>query len=293
MEAREKTVKAIEAINVSYKYQDGTKALNDLNLSIEKGENVAIIGPNGAGKSTLLHHFNGLLMPTSGKIVVLDKQVTESNLDWVRQKVGLVFQDPDDQLFARTVGEDVAFGPVNLGLPPEEVKARVKWALEATEITELENKSPNHLSGGQKKRASLAGVLAMKPEIIVLDEPMSSLDPRTASKVLRLLLQLNKELGLTLIIATHDLDLVPLFANKICVLNKGTIALQGPPAEVFGQADFIRSIDLRLPRITHLFEILSKKNDLLTNNQYPLTIGEARKQIMELASTKSEASIPQ
>ena len=213
-------MKAIETINLCYTYHDGTKALNNLNFSVEKGENMAILGPNGAGKSTLLHHFNGLLMPTSGKVLVLEKEVATSNLDWVRQKVGLVFQDPDDQLFARTVGEDVAFGPVNLGFPQEEVKARVKWALEATEITDLEHKSPQNLSTGQKKRAALAGVLAMKPEIIVLDEPMANLDPRTASKVLKLLLQLNKELGLTLIIATHDVDLVPFFADEICILKQ-------------------------------------------------------------------------
>ncbi len=133
-------LKAIETINVSYTYHDGTKAITNLDFTVEKGENMAILGPNGAGKSTILHHFNGLLMPTSGKVLVLGKEVVKDNLDWVRQKVGLVFQDPDDQLFARTVGEDVAFGPINLGLPVEEVKARVKWALEATEITELEHK---------------------------------------------------------------------------------------------------------------------------------------------------------
>jgi cobalt transport protein ATP-binding subunit len=285
-------MKAIETTDLTYVYHDGTKALNNLNFSVEKGENMAILGPNGAGKSTLLHHFNGLLLPTSGKVSVLEKEVTTSNLDWVHQKVGLVFQDPDDQLFARTVGQDVAFGPINLGLPKEEVQARVKWALEATEISDLENKSPNNLSGGQKRRASLAGVLAMKPEIIVLDEPMANLDPRTSSKVLDLLQQLNKDLGITLIIATHDVDLVPLFADKIAILNKGQIALQGPPKEVFSQPDVLRSIDLRLPRITHLFEILDKKNALLTNSQYPLTIGEARKRIMELVGFKSEAVAP-
>ena len=286
-------MKAIETINLNYTYHDGTKALNNLNFSVEKGENMAILGPNGAGKSTLLHHFNGLLMPTSGKVVVLDQEVTTSNLDWVRQKVGLVFQDPDDQLFARTVGEDVAFGPINLGFPPDEVKTRVKWALEATEITELEQKSPQNLSTGQKKRAALAGVLAMKPEIIVLDEPMANLDPRTASKILKLLLQLNQELGLTLIIATHDVDLVPLFANKICILNKGKIVLQGPPIEVFSQADTLRSMDLRLPRITHLFEILGKKSELFAKNNYPLTIGEAQRKIMALTRSKSNTADPE
>lgn len=281
-------MKAIETINLSYTYHDGTKALTNMNFAVEKGENMAILGPNGAGKSTLLHHFNGLLMPTSGKVLVLGKEVATSDLDWVRQKVGLVFQDPDDQLFARTVGQDVAFGPVNLGFPADEVKARVKWALEATEITELENKPPQNLSTGQKKRAALAGVLAMKPEIIVLDEPMANLDPRTASKVLQLLLQLNKELGLTLIIATHDVDLVPLFADEICILNKGQIVTQGPPQEVFAKTDLIRSMDLRLPRITHLFEILSKRNQLLTGKQFPLTIGEARKEIVELLEANSK-----
>ena len=279
-------MKAIETINLEYTYHDGTKALNSLNFAVEKGENMAILGPNGAGKSTLIHHFNGLLMPTSGKVVVLGKEVVNDNLDWVRQKVGLVFQDPDDQLFARTVGEDVAFGPINLGLPIEEVKARVKWALEATEITELDHKGTQNLSTGQKRRAAIAGVLAMKPEIIILDEPMANLDPRTASKVLKLLLQLNKELGITLIIATHDLDLVPLFANKICILKKGQIALQGSPAEIFSQADLIRGMDLRLPRITHLFEILSKENNVITNERYPLTIGEARKTIVGLLEEK-------
>ncbi len=279
-------MKAVETINLEYTYHDGTKALNSLNFAVEKGENMAILGPNGAGKSTLIHHFNGLLMPTSGKVVVLGKEVVNDNLDWVRQKVGLVFQDPDDQLFARTVGEDVAFGPINLGLPIEEVKARVKWALEATEITELDHKGTQNLSTGQKRRAAIAGVLAMKPEIIILDEPMANLDPRTTSKVLKLLLQLNKEMGITLIIATHDLDLVPLFANKICILKKGQVVLQGSPAEIFSQADLIRGMDLRLPRITHLFEILSKENNVITNERYPLTIGEARKTIVGLLEEK-------
>jgi cobalt/nickel transport system ATP-binding protein len=281
-------LKAIETINLTYVYHDGTKALDNVNFKVEKGENIAILGPNGAGKSTLLHHFNGLLMPTSGKVMVLDREVATSDLDWVRQKVGLVFQDPDDQLFARTVGQDVAFGPINLGFPKIEVDARVKWALEATEILELENKSPQNLSVGQKKRAALAGVLAMKPEIIVLDEPMANLDPRTSSKVLKLLLQLNKDLGLTLIIATHDVDLVPLFADKICILNKGQIVLDGKPEEVFSQAELLRSMDLRLPRITHLFEILRKRNQLLTKNYYPLTIGDARKEILGLLENKKE-----
>jgi cobalt/nickel transport system ATP-binding protein len=281
-------MKAIETINLSYTYADGTKALQNINFTVQQGENIALLGPNGAGKSTLLHHFNGLLMPTSGKVYVLEKEVTKKNIDEIRQKVGLVFQDPDDQLFARTVSQDIAFGPTNLGLPRNEIEERVKWAIEVTELQGLENKAPQNLSTGQKKRAAIAGVLAMKPEVIILDEPMVNLDPRTSSKVLNLLRQLNQELGLTLIIATHDVDLVPLFANQICILNKGQIVLQGSPEEVFSKTDVIRSMDLRLPRITHLFEILSKRNQLFTDKQFPLTIGEARREILELIEANSK-----
>ena len=281
-------MKAIETINLSYTYADGTKALQNINFTVQQGKNIALLGPNGAGKSTLLHHFNGLLMPTSGKVYVLEKEVTKQNIDEIRQKVGLVFQDPDDQLFARTVSQDIAFGPTNLGLSRSEIEERVKWAIEVTELQGLENKAPQNLSTGQKKRAAIAGVLAMKPEIIILDEPMANLDPRTASKILQLLLQFNRELGLTLIIATHDVDLVPLFADEICILSKGQIVTQGPPQEVFAKTDLIRSMDLRLPRITHLFEILSKRNQLLTNKQFPLTIGEARREILELIEANSK-----
>jgi cobalt/nickel transport system ATP-binding protein len=279
-------MKAIETINLSHTYPDGTKAIENINFSVEKGKNIAILGPNGAGKSTLLHHFNGLLIPTSGKVNVLGQEVTKQNLDEIRQKVGLVFQDPDDQLFARTVALDVAFGPTNLKLSKAEIEQRVNWALEVTDLKGLESKSPSNLSGGQKRRASIAGVLAMKPEIIILDEPMSNLDPKTSSKVLKLLMQLNKELGLTLIIATHDVDLVPLFADEICILNKGQILMQGPPQEIFSQADLLRSVDLRLPRITHLFEILNKEDSLRGDKQYPLTIGEARREILEMMENK-------
>jgi cobalt/nickel transport system ATP-binding protein len=280
-------LKAIETINLSYTYPDRTKALENINFTVDKGENIAILGPNGAGKSTLLHHFNGLLMPTSGKIFVLGNEISKSNLDWARQKVGLVFQDPDDQLFARTVGRDIAFGPTNLGLSSEEVEERVKWALEVTETKGLENKPPQNLSQGQKKRVAIAGVLAMQPEIIVLDEPMANLDPRTASKILRLLLQLNRELGLTLIIATHDVDFVPLFADKVYILNKGKSFMKGRLEEVFSNTEVMRGIDLRLPRMTHLFEILRRKDSLPINNPLPLTIGEARKEILRLMDSKN------
>lgn len=275
-------MKAIEAVNLSYTYVDGTKALENINFTVEKGEKIAILGPNGAGKSTLLHHFNGLLMPTGGKIYVLGREVSKANLDYIRQKVGLVFQNPDDQLFAPTVLQDVAFGPRNLGLPSSEIEERVKWALEFMELQGVEDKPPQKLSQGQKKRVAVAGVLAMKPEIIALDEPTANLDPKTVNKILEILLKLNQELGVTLIIATHDVDFVPLCSDKIYILAHGKEVVEGKPGEVFSNTEKLRSIDLRLPRITHLFEILKVKDKLPVSNTLPLTIGEARKEIHKL-----------
>ncbi|MEM2044952.1 MAG: ATP-binding cassette domain-containing protein [Candidatus Bathyarchaeia archaeon] len=280
-------MKAIETINLSFTYPDGTKALENVNLTIEKGEKVAILGPNGAGKSTLIYHFNGLLMPTSGKVKVLGREVSKENIDFIRQKVGLVFQNPDDQVFAPTVFQDVAFGPINLGLPEDEVKRRVKWALEVMELNEVEDKPPHRLSHGQKKRVAIAGVLAMHPEIIALDEPTANLDPKAVSKILELLLKLNKELNVTLIIATHDVDFVPLCSDKVCILNRGELILEGSPGEVFSNTEKLRRMDLRLPRIGHLFEILKVRDNLPIENPLPLTIGEARREIHRLIKHKA------
>lgn len=280
-------MKAIETINLSFTYPDGTKALENVNLTIEKGEKVAILGPNGAGKSTLMYHFNGLLIPTSGKVKVLGREVTKANIDFIRQKVGLVFQNPDDQVFAPTVFQDVAFGPINLGLPEDEVKRRVKWALEVMELHGVEDKPPHRLSHGQKKRVAMAGVLAMHPEIIALDEPTANLDPKAVSKILELLLKLNKELNVTLIVATHDVDFVPLCSDKVCILNRGELVLEGPPGEVFSNTEKLRNMDLRLPRIGHLFEILKVRDSLPIENPLPLTIGEARREIHRLIKHKA------
>lgn len=280
------TAYVIETVNLCYTYPDGTVALKDVNFTAKSGEKVAILGPNGAGKSTLLHHFNGLLKPTSGKVKVLGKEISESNLDFVRQKIGLVFQNPDDQIFAPTVIDDIAFGPRNLGLPVEEVEERVRWAIEVVELQGLEHKPPHKLSEGQKKRVAIAGVLAMKPEVIVLDEPTANLDSRTVNRILDLLLKLNKELGLTIIIATHDVDFVPLCTDKIYILNLGRVVAEGPLKDVFSDIATLRSVNLRLPRITHLFEILKVEDKLPVGNSLPLTIGEARKEIHRLLSRR-------
>lgn len=275
-------MKIIKANNISYSYPDGTKALKNVNFCVETGKIVALLGPNGAGKSTLFLHFNGILKPASGEIKVKDRPIiyNKKGLMEVRQKVGIVFQNPDDQLFAPTVGEDVAFGPMNMGLDIEEVKKRVKKALEKVDMTGYEKRPPHHLSGGQKKRVAIAGILAMNPEIMVLDEPTSGLDPKGASLILQLLYKLNEE-GITIIISTHDVDLVPLYADKIYIISEGEIIKEGTPEDVFADIDTIRGANLRLPRIAHLIEILQKEDKIPFEKPYPLTIGEARKRVLE------------
>ncbi len=272
----------IETKNISYIYPDGTKALENVDFKAKKGKIVALLGPNGAGKSTLFLHFNGILRPSTGSITIDDETLSydKKELLKVRQKVGIVFQNPDDQLFAPTVMEDVAFGPMNIGLSSEEVEKRVKESLNKVGMDGFENKAPHHLSGGQKKRVAIAGILAMQPEIMVLDEPTSGLDPKGASQIMHLLYDLNKE-GMTIVISTHDVDLVPLYAYNVYIISEGEIIKEGSPPEVFEDVKTIREANLRLPRIAHLMEILEKEDRLSFDKPYPLTIGEARRRILK------------
>ena len=277
--------------NLSHRYSDGTLALNDVSLSFEKGERIALLGTNGSGKTTLLHHLNGILKPSSGKIYFEEKQLeydSKALLD-LRKRVGFVFQDPNDQLFAPTVKQDVAFGPLNLGWPTDKVKKTVEEALKIVGMNEYADKPPHFLSLGQKKRVALAGVLAMQPEVIIMDEPTSNLDPRATSEILHLLLQLNKEARITLLLASHDVDMVPLFANKLYVLSKGKLVSTGSPKALFSDAEMIRNVNLRSPRITHLFEVLKKENDLPIGSELPLTISEARREILKLLDIAKNA----
>jgi cobalt/nickel transport system ATP-binding protein len=272
----------IETNDINYHYPDGTEALKRVNFKAVEGKIIALLGPNGAGKSTLFLHFNGILRPTSGSIIVNSEEIKydKKNLMKVRQNVGIVFQNPDDQLFAPTVVEDVAFGPMNMGLSKDEVERRVDESLKRVGMEEFKNKAPHHLSGGQKKRVAIAGILAMNPRIMVLDEPTSGLDLKGASQILRILYELNKE-GMTIIISTHDVDLVPLYAHQVYIISKGEIIKKGSPQEVFGDVKTIRDANLRLPRIAHLMEILQKEDEMPFGKPYPLTIGEARRKLKE------------
>jgi cobalt transport protein ATP-binding subunit len=267
---------------LSFSYDGCTQALCEINLELRDGEFLALLGANGCGKTTLLKHFNGLLKPSSGKVFLDDKELRFFKDEEIFRRVGMVFQDPNDQLFAATVEQDVAFGAVNLGLKPDEANHRVEHALKMVGALELAGKAIHTLSFGQKRRVAIAGVLAMEPELILLDEPTSGLDPRGVSSIMRLLRKLNKERGTTMIMATHDVELVPLFSDRVAIMSKGKIITEGPPGKVFADTDMIREVELRLPRIGHLIEILQKKEGI-DFQEIPLTIGGARRALLRLA----------
>lgn len=253
--------------NLSFTYPDGTQALKNINIEIEKGEKVAIIGPNGAGKSTLFSHFNGLTEPTSGCVKIEDKPISfeKDELLKVRQKVGIVFQDPNDQLFAPTVKEDIAFGPMNLGLSYDEVEKHVEDALKMVGMENYEDKTPHHLSGGQQKRIAIAGIIAMKPELMILDEPTAGLDPDGVEKVLNIMNQLNEE-GMTLIISSHDIDMISKYADKIFVLYNGEIIESGNKNKIFSDMELLKKAHLRTPITTEILYNL-KESGLNVNTE--------------------------
>ena len=268
----------LQAQQVKFTYGDGTAALQGVNLEIPQGQFTILLGPNGSGKTTLFKVITGLLKPGQGEVRVDGKLFKQYTKEELYRRVGFVFQDPNDQLFAPTVGEDVSFGPANLKLSPVEVGIRVKEALKMVGIPDLINKPIHYLSYGQKKRAAIAGVLAMKPEIIILDEPTAGLDPAGVREIMRLIVKLNKEQGITILMATHDVDLVPLYADQVYILFEGRIILAGNPREVFTAKKTVRNAKLRLPRVAHLAEILVTKDRLIVD-ELPLTIGEARRMV--------------
>jgi cobalt/nickel transport system ATP-binding protein len=226
----------IQVDALSFTYPDGRLALDGISLTVHDGERIGLIGANGAGKSTLLLHLNGIL-PCNGRVRVLGMKVERPNLKAVRQSVGLVFQNPDDQLFCPTVGDDVAFGPRQLRLPEEEVAARVRDSLAAVGLSGFEGRSAFHMSVGEKKRVAIATVLSMKPKVLALDEPTSNLDPRSRKELIRLL----RRLGGTQVIASHDLDLVRTLCDRVVLLSKGKAVAEGEPGKILADAALLEA----------------------------------------------------
>lgn len=233
----------VEAADLHYTYPGNTHALRGVSFRILHGESVGVVGANGAGKSTLLQHLNGYLVPERGTVRIGDFPLTKGTVAQVRRTVGMVFQDPDDQMFMPTVYEDVAFGPLNLGLPPEEVARRVNEALETVGAAQLRDRPPYRLSGGEKRAVAIATVLSMTPDILVLDEPTSNLDPRSRRQVIALL----KAFHHTKIIATHDLDMVLDLCERTIVLHEGRIIADGPALEIFNNEALLEESHLERP----------------------------------------------
>lgn len=237
------TLPAVEVCGLAHAYADGTQALRGVDGAIAQGEAVAVVGANGAGKSTLLRHLNGLLRPSAGEVRIGGTPVTRSTRGTILREVGFVFQDPDDQLFMPTVAEDVAFGPVNLGCPPQEVQRRVAEALERVGAGHLAPRAPYRLSGGEKRLVAMAGVLAMQPSVLVLDEPSAGLDPAARRRLIELL----KGFGHTRVLATHDLDLALEVCARVWVMHEGRLLADGPPELLFADDALMRRCHLEPP----------------------------------------------
>lgn len=273
----------IETNNLCYSYDGERKALNNMSIAFEKGKITSVLGSNGAGKSTLFLNLNGVLTPASGEVLYNGEPVVykKSYIRELRRKIGIVFQDPDDQLFSASVYQDISFGAMNMKLPKEEVERRVNEAMERVQITDLKDKPTHALSFGQKKRAAIAGILVMKPEVIILDEPTAGLDPMSVSELMRLLEGICKNEGTTIILSTHDIDVVPIYSDYIYVINKGEILTHGTSGEIFSNPELLRKNGLRLPRISHLLEILNKCDGLDVDFSKS-TISSARKELLNL-----------
>jgi cobalt/nickel transport system ATP-binding protein len=272
----------------SFRYPDGTVALSAIHLDVMAGEFCGILGSNGSGKTTLLKVLDGMIKDFIGTVLLDGDDIRRLSPRQIYGKVGLVFQNPDDQLFAHSVYEDVAFGPRNMGLGEDEVRLRVAEALEAVEMSDLSTKDIHNLSYGQKKRACIAGLLAMGHEILLLDEPTAGLDPMGEYRMMELLTRLNRESAVTIVMATHSVDLVPVFLNRLHILSKGGLTRSGTPEEVFSARDELSGVKLRLPYIAELIHQL-RTSDNLPFRRIPLTIGEARRDILEAFETMPSA----
>lgn len=260
-----------------------TRAVDEVTLDVKQGDFVAILGHNGSGKSTLAKHINAILYPTEGTVWVDGKDTSDDGNLWdIRQKAGMVFQNPDNQIIGQVVEEDVGFGPENLGVPTEEIWERVKESLKAVGMYEFRKHSPNKLSGGQKQRVSIAGVIAMHPKCIVLDEPTAMLDPNGRKEVIRAARALNDVEEITVILITHYMEEI-IHANKVFVMDKGRIAMEGTPREIFSQVEKLKSLRLDVPQVTLLAHELRKSGvtipeGILTCEELVAALGLGRKQ---------------
>ena len=278
----------IQVKNLTHTYSAGSAfqatAINDVSLTIEDGEFIAVVGHTGSGKSTLVQHLNGLLKPTGGQILVDGEDLNGEKVDRrrIRQKVGLVFQYPEYQLFEETVAKDIAFGPKNQGLSAEEIDQRVRRAMAAVHLDydKYAERSPFELSGGQMRRVAIAGVLAMEPKVLILDEPTAGLDPRGRDRILGMIQELHAKGGTTVIMVSHSMDDVARLATRLIVMSKGKLVATGTPREIFSQVEMMESIGLGVPEAAKLCAMLREKGIDVPNDLY--TAEEVRDYILKL-----------
>ena len=282
----------IKIENLNHIYSKGTplekKALDSINIKINKGEFIGLIGHTGSGKSTLVQHLNGLLKASEGRVIVDGRELFKDKLDMskIREKVGLVFQYPEYQLFEETIFKDISYGPKNMGLSQEEIERRVNFSMEAVGLSlDLKDKSPFDLSGGQKRRVAIAGILAMKPEVLVLDEPTAGLDPKGRDEILDEIYKLYKSTEITIVIVSHSMDDIAKFATRIIVMNKGKVFLDGKPEEIFMHYDELKKVGLGVPESTKIMRKLKEKGmDVKLNC---ITVDEAYKEIERIIGGKN------
>ena len=285
----------LEVKNLSHIYSQGTPfekvAIDNINLKIEKGEFIGLVGHTGSGKSTFIQHLNGLLKPSSGEVYVQGKSISGArmNLVEVRQKVGLVFQYPEHQLFEETVEKDIAFGPMNLGLTNDEVEVRVKDAMRSVGLSyeEYKDSSPFELSGGQKRRVAIAGVLAMEPEILILDEPTAGLDPMGSREILDEIVNIYKEREITIVLVSHNMEDVAKYTSRMVVMSAGRVVMDGSPRELFSKEEELKSYGLAVPQIRSLLNQLKDKG--LNVNVDAITVDEAFVNIKEYLRERENA----
>lgn len=269
--------------NVHYVYEDGTEALKGIDLQVRRGEKLAIMGANGSGKSTLFLTLNGVRKPTAGQVLIdgIPVNYSRKGLLDIRKRVGIVFQDPDNQLFSASVMQEISFGALNLGVPEPEVRNRVEGVMEELNITPFREKPTHFLSGGQKKRVSIADILVMDPEIIILDEPAAALDPKHAGMIDRIIDELG-ERGITVILSTHDVNKALIWADRVVLLDNGLVIGDGTPEEIFSNEDALARTNLEKPTVLKIFEALCETGALKRDLPAPHTSGELERYIREV-----------
>ncbi|OPX45898.1 cobalt import ATP-binding protein CbiO [Ruminiclostridium hungatei] len=277
--------KILQVEDMHYVYGNGKPALEGVNVEIFQGEKIAVMGSNGSGKSTFFLNINGVLLPEQGKIIYSGITVDKKNIKELRKNIGIVFQDADNQIIASTVMAEVGFGPMNLKLPKAEVHKRVEEAMEYMNITEFRDRPPHYLSGGEKKRVSIADIIAMKPEIIIFDEPTAALDPLNATMLEGVLKSLEAE-GKTILLSTHDVDFAYRWAERILVFCHGKIIADGTPVDIFNNREVLKQANLKQPAMLEIYELLLEKNILNgnANKTYPRHVKDLRKLLEGLNS---------